>query len=602
MKFLSSDVKDTNPIDVQGWITAIRSGPHAVGQIHFEHYDRCLNVWATAGNPILNGIADFPTGTDCTGLPHMPIDSLEMLRWIRDFSGASESATRLLQNGTVNTESSSLRRLRWREVINTTSVDNDPKRLVGYGFMGALAAGDARLTIGPYFRDLRAHNVNFTRVWAVESWTGQASSSSEGPTPFAGTFAGDYNLDQDNPIFYDRLRRFAQEAADRGIVVQLSLFDKHGLICPANPGAYFHSPYKDANNVPEQDFMDDTWQNCSCTSLSGDEGPGNLLSQNCHPLRMFLGQGNTTKELALRAIHARYLRRVGEEVGGVGNMIFEVINEALEPLGGNPGDWPEAFGTSTRNQVWQKSIVNDMRLSLPIDSANGVHIARDAFNGETTSPQPLNGRASDGSTATWSAGNAIIWQESVESDPDPNSLGPDRIFGYVTAYGTPNPYSEGSLPFGAGSSMWTKLQVRGDITCNQGVIKLGTKAVDGTKTYVIVDCGGSGSEWTATTIRVAQEPPSGPGTTLAVVGQWAPGQEHNVRFLVKKSGTGALTGFVYLDGILIGKEIAIPATDFARAFFWASDRETGTYPPNLFKLDNFEAARFCDQAGCPVGP
>lgn len=267
-------------------------------------------------------------------------------------------------NGTVNTESGSLRRLRWKEVINTTTVDNNPKRLVGYGFMGALAAGDARLGIGPYLRDLRAHNVNFTRVWAIESWTGQASSSSEGPTPFAGTLAGDYNLDQDSPIFYDRLRRFAQEAADRGIVVQLSLFDKHGLICPDNPGAYFHSPYKDGNNVEAQNYMDDTWQGCSCTALSGGDGPGNLLAQNCHPLRMFLGQGNTTKELALRALHARYLRRVGEEVGGVGNMIFEVINEALEPQGGNPGDWPEAFGTSTRNQVWQKSIVDDMRLSL----------------------------------------------------------------------------------------------------------------------------------------------------------------------------------------------------------------------------------------------
>ncbi len=81
---------------------------------------------------------------------------------------------------------------------------------------------------------------------------------------------------------------------------------------------------------------------------------------------------------------------------------------------------------------------------------------------------------------------------------------------------------------------------------------------------------------------------------------WSQGARHNIRLLIKKSPAGALTGFVYRDGVLIAKEIAIPATGFDRAFFWASDRETGSYPPNLFKLDNFEATRFCDDAsqGC----
>lgn len=94
-----------------------------------------------------------------------------------------------------------------------------------------------------------------SRTW--RRLTGSPPTGSEGVTPFAGTFAGGYNLGEDSPIFYDRLRRFAQEGADRGVVVQLSLFDKHGLICPAIDGRYKDSPYKNGNNHP-QPFMPNT--------------------------------------------------------------------------------------------------------------------------------------------------------------------------------------------------------------------------------------------------------------------------------------------------------------------------------------------------------
>jgi len=597
-KILSSDVRGVDPADVQGWIQDIQSPDHEVGQIHLEHFDRCLSNWAVAGNAILDPLGTinaFPTAEDCQTWG-IEIGPRAMLEWIRGSSGASEDDTRLLQNGTLITQASEPRKLRWKALDGATFPET-PKRLVGTGYMGALAAGDSRLAIGPYLRALRDHNVNFTRVWSVAQWTGLAPGASEGVTPFAGTFAGDYNLGEDSSLFFDRLRRFAQEAADRGVVVQLSLYDKHGLICPSVNGRYKHSPYKNVNNAPQQ-FMPDTWTPCSCTNLTGGDVPGDFVAQDCHPLPLFVGESGGQYDDDMLAIHSRYLRRVGEEVGGVGNMIFEVINEALAKVGNQAGDWDAASGGTTMNQVWQKSVVDEMRLSLPIDSANGNHLVRDAFNGETSSPLPVHGKSSDVASASWAGGNAIVVQEAVES----GGLGPDRTMGYVTAFGTGIPYSEGSVPFGEGSGVnWTKLQVRGDITCNQGVIKLGTKASNGLMTYLIVDCGNSaGAEWSATTIRVAQEMPPNAPTTLAVVGGWSQGAEHNVRLLIKKSPAGALTGFVYRDGVQIAKEIPIPATGFDRAFFWASDRETGTYPPNLFKLDNFEAARFCDDAsrGC----
>lgn len=261
-KILSSDVKDTRPEDVQRWIQfeEILTRDHEVGQIHFEHFDRCLSRWAGAGNAILNplgSVDDFPTAAECENLqPPIFIGPRAMLEWMRDDSGASATETRLLQNGTLLTQSGSPRKLRWK-AFEAGTFDEDPKRLVGLGYMGALAAGDSRLAIGPYMRALRDHNVNLTRVWSVEQWTGLPPTGSEGVTPFAGTFAGDYNLGEDSPVFYDRLRRFAQEGADRGVVVQLSLFDKHGLICPAIDGRYKDSPYKNGNNHP-QPFMPNT--------------------------------------------------------------------------------------------------------------------------------------------------------------------------------------------------------------------------------------------------------------------------------------------------------------------------------------------------------
>lgn len=100
-KILSSDVKDTRPEDVQRWIQfeEILTRDHEVGQIHFEHFDRCLSRWAGAGNAILNplgSVDDFPTAAECENLqPPIFIGPRAMLEWMRDDSGASATETRL---------------------------------------------------------------------------------------------------------------------------------------------------------------------------------------------------------------------------------------------------------------------------------------------------------------------------------------------------------------------------------------------------------------------------------------------------------------------------------------------------------------------------
>ena len=74
---------------------------------------------------------------------------------------------------------------------------------------------------------------------------------------------------------------------------------------------------------------------------SGNTSGSRLTSTNCgsvagpshhvdRPTRRELAH-TATNDAAVSALHRRYLRRVGEEAGAIGNMMFEVINEALAP-------------------------------------------------------------------------------------------------------------------------------------------------------------------------------------------------------------------------------------------------------------------------------
>jgi hypothetical protein len=326
-----------------------------------------------------------------------------------------------------------------------------------------------------------------------------------------------------------------------------------------------------------------------------------------------------TNDAAVSALHRRFLRRVGEEAGAIGNLLFEVINEALapsDPPNGDPhpGDWfALAPGGVSWNETWQKEMVRQMRLALPIENPDGRHIARDAFNGEEHSPQnypvTLEGKRLDVDGPVWHGENAEVREHpgSLEAG-DPETVLPNRTFGYATSRGFAT-YSKGwvELDFGSPPVNWTKQQVRADVTCIEGLVRLGFETAQGAKIYAQVDCGQPGAEDFIATISLIEElPPAAP-----VVRWWTPGwsinELQNLRVRVLKSPTGSLSAQVYRNGELLPyseSELAegdpLAWEGYNRAFFRASSTNGQAVPPDVFKIDNFEAARFCDDEarGC----
>ncbi|HSM14050.1 MAG TPA: hypothetical protein VLA66_08265 [Thermoanaerobaculia bacterium] len=609
-KILSSDLKDVDPEDVQRWILEL-DDLHPDGQLAFEHMDTCLvHIAENSADPI-GGWDTIPDHTSCP-FPANVIGSREMLLWFLNSSQATESRSVLYQNGTLHRGGTNGRMFYWNgwNPGPPAGFVDSAKRLAGIGFMGAIAMGPERFDAGAFFAVLRAHNTNFLRLWLLDQWSGLATLPSQGLTPFLGSYNpgpnnsfcndpinGCYDLGKDNPDFFSHLRKVTQSAADRGIVLQQTLFEKHGLICPGRTSQYGGSPYRDWLN--QQSYLPNTIDNCTCSGAS--DGPWeDPLTVDCHPRDEF---ANDTHAIA--AIHQRFLRRVGEEVGGIGNAIFEVINEAYAPIGSDPGDWGSWYQGTTLNQYWQKQMVRQMRLSLPLENTDTAkYVVRDAFNGDTDGTllkmAPGVGKESDIDGADWVPSESNYSKVRAPSEAtEVGGLGPDRLMGYATSDGAHNSMS-GALAFSKPAT-WTKLQVRADLECVDGILRLGAKAAPGSdsdRVYVEWDCSGAGAELPYSRVRLYKKV-SGQTWYIGFLPVEDVYGEHSVRLKVDKIGTSRwATAFV--DGVLKSGPIALGSiADPAYAYFWGGG--TGPiYPVDAGRVDNFEVAVFCDDEsqGC----
>lgn len=278
------------------WITTLKNAG-----AHYEHYDRYFDVSCTKcpnRGDVIDDATDFPASSHT----------------VRQKLG--QNATHLLPNGTLTRNQD---KLHW-------TGNSSPITLMGYSWMGALAGNN--FNIEGYLDVLQSYGINFTRVWAVEQWTGLAVDSPNTPlvsndfTPFGGNLTVKWDLSQPSEPFFTRASDFAQAAADRGIVVQLSLFDYHGLLNELTYGRWLGSPYNKANNV--NGFF--------------DAGPTNS------PPPSFLGRDGT----AIGAINRAYIERVAQRLGGYGNVIFEIMNEPKD------GDWAD-------DEVWHDWVAGILR-------------------------------------------------------------------------------------------------------------------------------------------------------------------------------------------------------------------------------------------------
>jgi hypothetical protein len=363
------------------------------GLYHYEHFDKFMETRLQNGNPV----HDFG---------HWPTNSVTFIEWLQDNGCGSQ----LEPNGALNRDSLSSK-LRWRD-YSTTPSTNNAVTLIGSGPMGALVA-NARLSIEPFVHQLRLHEANLFRVWALDQWVALCDLSpgtclgAEGLTPFPGTRSSqNYNLSQDNPAFFNRLRTFAQLASDHGVIMQLSLFDKHGLI-DSEPlpepisciGKWDSSPFKSTNNT--QSHVSQVINDCNCDSLT-EPHVDNPLG-NCRPPDAFVDTTNS-EWFALGSDTVRFLESVVREVGGAGNVVLEIINEQWAGT-----DWPfdRNFNGIADGEEWQLEVASNLRYLEP------DIVARDAFNGRNEG-EALTGTSDTGQA--WTSSHVKVDNLSEETD------------------------------------------------------------------------------------------------------------------------------------------------------------------------------------------
>lgn len=284
-RILSDDAGDVGHNETKDWIVrACEAGEH------YEHFDGPVGPAAMSGETI-DAPDDFPPA------------SRDVLAFIRDESCASD----LDPGGTLSRDGTELL---W---------NGEPVSLVGHSWMGAVAGRN--FDVEGYLDVLAAHRVNLTRVWVVEQWTALAVDAAGAPAfanaalPFAGDLAqGTVDLRAMDRDYLDRLRAFVRAASERGIVVQLTLFDRHGLLNEGDRwGGWRGSPYNRENNSGD-------------LFAPGPEGraPPDFVAL-CRP--------NLTDrpppDCPVQALHFELVRRVRDAVAGTGNVILEVMNEPV---------------------------------------------------------------------------------------------------------------------------------------------------------------------------------------------------------------------------------------------------------------------------------
>ena len=200
--------------------------------------------------------------------------------------------------------------------------DGRPVQLVGASWYGALVA--ARTDLEAYLDTLHGYGLNFTRVWLVEQWTtlgafGPNPGETVGRTPFTGEFEDRYDLRRLDDAYFEHLDRFLRLAGERGLVVQLSLFDRAGLHHQGRPtrrnperwGHAWGSPYRRRNN--HQALFE--------------------IDYGGYPDRFV----ETTGPVA--SLHGLLIDRVAKVARDHRNVIVEIMNEPLDVWGERTVAW-----------------------------------------------------------------------------------------------------------------------------------------------------------------------------------------------------------------------------------------------------------------------
>jgi hypothetical protein len=296
---------------------------------HFEHLDPDVTDRGEQGLPI-SGIGDFTSR------------SIEHLQHLRDHSQPLPQPGILTRSGN---------KLCW---------NGQEIHLAGFSYYGAVCGDNCN--IQGYLDALASHNVNFTRVFALDRWSNNGCSL----TPFR-LVSGNrcpgskFDISQPDPAYFTRLRQFVTCAAQKGIVVQYCIFDRCGLeYSPSKPERWGRNPYNVENNINMRFALDGSNYPPAFTQTTGD----------------------------VAILHSAFLNMVVETIGDCGNVIYEIMNEPLDAFPNNAGfhSWvADSLRTAFAPGATQVSI--DLGVT---DAEQGL--ARVAVSDGDTAPVAIGGR------------------------------------------------------------------------------------------------------------------------------------------------------------------------------------------------------------------
>jgi Cellulase (glycosyl hydrolase family 5) len=319
---------------------------------HFEHWAGVLDEKLVDGIPI-NGENDVDD------------DSIAIMRKL------GSRASWLSSNGTLTRSGTELY---W---------NGQQVTLMGFSLAPIMATKNVNLA--GYLDVLAKEGVNLLRVDGISQWAALEVGAggvdpTQGLNPFAVSVAGapgatlttKWNLNAFNTDYFNRAKDLVQLAAERGMVVQYSMFDRHGLrnFGANDYGRWAGSPYNPNNNT-------------SGIALAA----GSTTGQKAPP--GFTGTDGT----AIGGVNRAYVEKLVKEIGAYGNVIFEIMNEPLE----SANDW-----TNTADwHSWVAQITN-AALATPLVRMP-IPKAQTAVSGSSASFTVLT----SGAISSWQ------WQQSV---------------------------------------------------------------------------------------------------------------------------------------------------------------------------------------------
>lgn len=168
-----------------------------------------------------------------------------------------------------------------------------PIRLVGYGDYGILA--ESRFDVNAFLARVVRDHVNLVRVWVPYHWANDLA-----PFVRVNGAVPSYRILQPNAALYERLAAIASAAEQRGVIVQVTLFDAV-MLETSSANRWNWSPYRNARNV-DAPFIADAARKTDYVKAGATE-----------PI--------------WKDVQRPLIGRVVDAVGDRGNVIYEVMNE-----------------------------------------------------------------------------------------------------------------------------------------------------------------------------------------------------------------------------------------------------------------------------------